>query len=136
MPFIGHSFADKLMRHQVDNPDPVAQVRRTMLVNFHARQGTARIQRKLLAVPDSVAQIIKKLMAKKPEDRYQTPGELAEALDATLDRLARGPEVKQSDATEYESVTPTAAQAPTIDEPLVQVPTLLKRRQAGRRKQP
>ncbi len=135
-PFMGGSFAEKLMQHQVDDPDAIAPVRHAMLVNYYSRNGTSRIPRKLLAVPEYVAAIIKKLMAKKPEDRYQTPGELAQALDAALDRLAKGPAVKPADATEYEPVTPAAAEAPTVESPLVEMPTMVKLRKAARVRQP
>ena len=122
IPFLGGSFAEKLIKHQMDEPDPIAVVRHAMLVNFHARRGTTKIPCKLLAVPDDVAAIVAKLMAKKPEDRFQTPDELAQALEQALDRLANAPQAKPSDATECETITPVAvAHEPTLVEPLVKV---------------
>ena len=44
-------------------------------------------------VPAAVAAMVRKLMAKKPEDRYQTPAELAAALAIFLSSGATAPEV-------------------------------------------
>ena len=54
---------EKLVRHQSQEPQPVEQ----------ARPG----------VPAAVGAVVRKLMAKRPEDRYQTPAEAAAALAAT-----------------------------------------------------
>jgi serine/threonine protein kinase len=59
-PFAEGSVAQKLLWHQNRNPKPVREVRPE--------------------VPVEVAVIIEKMMAKKPQDRYQTPEKLAEAL--------------------------------------------------------
>jgi serine/threonine protein kinase len=59
-PFGSGPLAVKLMRHQQAEP-PDLQERRP-------------------DVPDGLIPIVRKLLAKKPEDRYQTPGEVAEAL--------------------------------------------------------
>ncbi|HEY7313356.1 MAG TPA: bifunctional serine/threonine-protein kinase/formylglycine-generating enzyme family protein [Gemmataceae bacterium] len=50
----------KLLAHSCDKPDPVEQVRPD--------------------VPANVAAIVRKLMGRHPEDRYQTPAELVQAL--------------------------------------------------------
>ncbi|MFO0934985.1 MAG: protein kinase [Gemmataceae bacterium] len=55
-PFENQSVTQKLLAHQIREPDP--------LVN----------------VPDGLANICKKMMEKKPEDRYQSPLELIDAL--------------------------------------------------------
>jgi serine/threonine-protein kinase len=60
-PFPGGTLGSKLIRHQLDEPTPVEQLRPE--------------------VPPEVAGVVRKLMAKKPEDRYQTPAEVAEALE-------------------------------------------------------
>jgi serine/threonine-protein kinase len=59
-PFAGGTVAEKLVKHQMEEPVPVEQLRPE--------------------VPPGVAAVVRKLMAKKPEQRYQTPGELAEVL--------------------------------------------------------
>ena len=51
---------DKLLKHRWEEPPPVEQLRPD--------------------VPPAVAAVVRKLMAKKPDDRYQTPAELAAVL--------------------------------------------------------
>lgn len=59
-PFAEGSSIDKLMKHQFDPPPDLQELRPE--------------------VPSSVRRIVKKLMAKRPEDRYQSAQELADAL--------------------------------------------------------
>jgi len=63
-PFSGGTFTEKLFKHQLEEPRPVEQARPE--------------------VRPEVARIVRKLMAKKLEERYQTPGEAAAALGALL----------------------------------------------------
>ncbi len=53
---------EKLMRHQQSEPSPLTQVRRD--------------------VPAALPGVLAKMMAKRPEDRFQTPREVAESLTA------------------------------------------------------
>ena len=62
VPFPGGTLGLKLVRHQTDEPEPIEAIRPE--------------------VPASLAAIVQKLMAKRPEDRYQTPAEAAAALAA------------------------------------------------------
>jgi serine/threonine protein kinase len=63
--FPGGTLTEKLLRHQMDEPRPIARLRPD--------------------VPAELAAVIHKLLAKRAEDRFQTPGELA----ALLERLRR-----------------------------------------------
>ncbi len=58
-PFAGGEALQKLLKHRLDEPVPVEQLRPD--------------------VPPGVAAVVRKLMAKRPEDRYQTPVEAAAA---------------------------------------------------------
>ncbi len=69
VPFPGGSFFQKVNRHQFEEPEPVERLRPE--------------------VPAEVAAVVRKLMAKRPEERYQTPGELAAALAALFPALAQ-----------------------------------------------
>jgi len=62
VPFPGGSFMEKINRHHFEEPRRLEQLRP--------------------GVPSGVIDVVNKLMAKKPEDRFQTPGELALALEA------------------------------------------------------
>jgi serine/threonine-protein kinase len=59
-PFPGGSVVETLLRHQTDEPKPVEQWRPD--------------------IPFAVARVVRRLMAKDPAARYQTPGELAEIM--------------------------------------------------------
>jgi serine/threonine protein kinase len=61
VPFPGGNMIQKLRRHDSEEPVAIEQVRHE--------------------VAPEVASIVRKLMAKKPEKRYQTPAELAAALE-------------------------------------------------------
>jgi Leucine-rich repeat (LRR) protein len=70
VPFPEGGVLDKLFKHVSESPTPL---------------------RKLSPeVPVEVAAVVDKLMAKRPEDRYQTPAELAQALAAIGQALADG----------------------------------------------
>jgi serine/threonine-protein kinase len=60
-PFPGGTLAEKLLKHQAEEPRPVEQLRP--------------------GVPAAVGVVVRRLMAKRPEQRYQTPAELAGALE-------------------------------------------------------
>ncbi len=62
VPFPGPASLEKLAKHRWEEPAPVETVRP--------------------GVPANVAAIVRKLMAKKPEDRYQTPAEVSALLSA------------------------------------------------------
>jgi eukaryotic-like serine/threonine-protein kinase len=59
-PFEEGSVAEKLIWHQVRQPKPIRELRPD--------------------VPEGLAEILRKMIAKEPSARYQTPAELAEAL--------------------------------------------------------
>lgn len=60
VPFPGGSAAEKIHKHQAEWPVPAEELRPE--------------------VPAGVAALLRKLLAKRPEQRYQTPGEVAAAL--------------------------------------------------------
>ncbi|GIW79392.1 MAG: hypothetical protein KatS3mg105_1199 [Gemmatales bacterium] len=66
-PFTEGSVVEKLLMHQLDEPEPVTKLRPE--------------------VPEAVAAIIHKLMSKRPEDRFQEPRHLVDALAAVADTL-------------------------------------------------
>ncbi|OAI49767.1 hypothetical protein AYO44_06100 [Planctomycetaceae bacterium SCGC AG-212-F19] len=71
LPFPGGEALEKLYRHRYEQPTPIEQLRPE--------------------VPPAVLAVVAKLMAKQPEDRYQTPAELAGALAGLLKSGAATP---------------------------------------------
>jgi WD40 repeat protein/tRNA A-37 threonylcarbamoyl transferase component Bud32 len=59
-PFPGGTFVQKLRRHEREEPEPIERLRPDL--------------------PPGLAVVLRELMAKRPEDRYQTPVEAADAL--------------------------------------------------------
>ncbi|MBY0525237.1 MAG: protein kinase [Gemmataceae bacterium] len=68
VPFPEGSFTEKLLKHNMDQPAPLEKMRPE--------------------VPADVIGIVAKLLAKRADDRYQTPAELAEALAPFSEKLA------------------------------------------------
>jgi eukaryotic-like serine/threonine-protein kinase len=64
VPFPAESSLEKLMKHALEEPVPV--------------------EKRRPEVPPAVAAVVRRMLAKSPEDRYQSPGELAEALTRLL----------------------------------------------------
>src|SRR5262249_47431953 len=60
-PFAGTTWTQKLLQHQLEVPPPVERLRPD--------------------VPAAVAAVVRRLMAKHPKDRYQTPAEVVTALE-------------------------------------------------------
>jgi serine/threonine-protein kinase len=82
-PFPHGNLTDKLLAHQFDDPVPVDRARREAY-----RLGKAAPENDYdRRVPLAVAAILNKLLAKNPEDRYQTPIELAGAFEAIAAQL-------------------------------------------------
>jgi serine/threonine-protein kinase len=59
-PFPGGTALEKLIRHSADPAEPLSRLRPEL--------------------PQAVVAVVERLMAKRPDDRFQTPAELAEAL--------------------------------------------------------
>ena len=68
-PFTGGTLMEKLLRHQSDSPRPLSEFRSD--------------------VPETVAAVIARLMAKRPADRYATPAEFLVELAAAQKPGAR-----------------------------------------------
>jgi serine/threonine protein kinase/tetratricopeptide (TPR) repeat protein len=60
IPFPGETLTEKLIKHQLDEPRPLESLRTN--------------------VPPPVLAVVRKMMAKKAEDRYQTPTDVVRAL--------------------------------------------------------
>jgi eukaryotic-like serine/threonine-protein kinase len=97
-PFPGGSLAEKLLKHQQAEPDPV--------------EGLCP------DVPPALAAVVRRMMAKRPQDRYQIPRAAAEALapfagpGAPPAAPARGGSARQEEDTATSPGTPTPGPPP------------------------
>ncbi|HMP04516.1 MAG TPA: serine/threonine-protein kinase, partial [Gemmatales bacterium] len=85
-PFQGGSAMLKIFKHQTEQPTPPLQDRRP-------------------EIPPALVEIVAKMMAKNPEDRYRTPAAVAAALTsfATTDVTTSAPALRDSDLDKPDS---------------------------------
>ncbi len=119
-PFPGRNPLEKLLRHRNDPP---------------------RLDEKRPELPPAVVAVVHRLMAKRPEDRYQTPAEAAAALAAAA--VARGNRPYDGSPTPIGELLPEAppVSAETVEATstwsvLVKTPAAEKVRPAQRRPPP
>jgi serine/threonine protein kinase len=67
-PFAGGTLAQKVRRHLLDEPQPIEPLRQDL--------------------PPELPAVLRKVMAKRPGDRFQTPAEVADALAALVSTAA------------------------------------------------
>jgi len=103
IPFPGDDPREKVLKHQMDEPPAVEQLRPE--------------------VPAGVSAIIRKLLAKKPDDRYQTPAELAAAL-VPFSKPASAWEIRAPAPVAAAAARPVESSVPVagIAQPLADVP--------------
>jgi serine/threonine protein kinase len=73
-PFAGGTLAQKVAKHLQAEPPPIDKFRSD--------------------VPPALSQMLRRMLAKRPEDRYQTPGELAAMLVELVPKGAESPNVQ------------------------------------------
>jgi eukaryotic-like serine/threonine-protein kinase len=78
VPFPGGALTEKLIRQRKEEPTAVDMARREQLRQY----GHFNNLDTAGEVPGPIADIVRKLMAKAPADRFQTPAELVEALES------------------------------------------------------
>src|SRR5207302_1538169 len=86
IPFTGETVTEKLIKHQLEEPEPVQRLRPD--------------------VPPGVVDVLHRMMAKRPEDRYQIPAQVAAALVSFV------PAVSASQPEQIQAASPLAAQLP------------------------
>jgi serine/threonine-protein kinase len=123
-PFPGGAAVDKLLKHCSDEPTPVVEVRRARLMGLRQAAGLPPPTAAEAAVPPEVLAVLERLMAKEPEERYQTPAELAGVLAALLpaDAAIPAPEPEPSEeggaaasSDEVAVATATSGLSPVAD---------------------
>lgn len=115
VPFPGGAAMEKLSKHAFHEPTPVDQLRKD--------------------VPAGVAAVVRKLMAKKPDERFQTPAELAVALANGARVPAAASQTMPSRITRRLASAAALAKAPVgADETIAAGATPLEGNPAGRRR--
>ncbi|MCS6850683.1 MAG: protein kinase [Gemmataceae bacterium] len=94
VPFPGGTGMEKLFRHQTDEPTPIENLRPE--------------------IPPALGGILRRMMAKQPEQRYQTPAEVAEAL-TSLAAEPVGPPVNSDSPTTQTHLNQLAIVPPADD---------------------
>lgn len=89
-PFPNGTDTEKLRQHQFEEPASVGRVRRERLLAWHETEDRPSADEAMMHVPQRVEEVLRKLMAKQPADRHQTPIDLANDLQAVLQQLADG----------------------------------------------
>lgn len=92
VPHPGGTMTDKLLRHQLQEPTPLERLRPE--------------------VPPGVAAVIRKLLAKQPAERYQTPAELAADLNAGPASAMVHPSRQRTPLTPLPGLRPEALRTP------------------------
>jgi eukaryotic-like serine/threonine-protein kinase len=111
-PFPNGTLTEKLIQHQMDEPEPVANVRRERLLIWQGEAGSECVTDEMLRVPAPVERIVRRLMQKDPDDRYQTPIELANQLQTIVTQLVNGTLAEdEGNATVEMPVLPPAVEA-------------------------
>src|SRR5262249_41234739 len=95
VPFPGDSQMDKLLKHCTEKPVPVKKVRQARLAELR-RAGKKRDDD---AIPREVRAVVRKLMAKHPENRFQTAAQVAAILTALMPTGIRIPFPQPDGAT-------------------------------------
>jgi serine/threonine-protein kinase len=99
--FPGGTGMEKLLKHQMEEPPPVVKLRKD--------------------TPQGVQKILKKLLAKKPQDRFQTPAELAAALEPFCRRVKP---VGRIFSRKPKTAVPGMAQSATVESEAVAADTV------------
>ncbi len=79
-PFADGTVLDKIIRHQTDKPPRVQEVRRPLLAGIDLTEADEAFFR----VPAAVQDILDKMLAKNPDDRFETPVRLPKTWQTCL----------------------------------------------------
>jgi serine/threonine-protein kinase len=95
VPFPGTGLAEIIVQHQLDEPEPVEKLRPD--------------------VPPGVPAVVRKMMAKRPQDRYQTPAEVAAVLASFCPLAAFDPTPSDPAGGHPALGTPSPPRFPSMD---------------------
>jgi serine/threonine protein kinase len=128
-PFPTGTMMEKLLQHQNDEAEPVGQARFQRMLAWKGTRATGNIPKEMLRVPAPVDEVVRRLLSKQPEDRYQTPVELANELQAILNQMAAGRLPKDKPAPRARAVSSepvTAVRAAQAAAPTAMMPPMVQ----------
>jgi eukaryotic-like serine/threonine-protein kinase len=86
IPFPRGGVTERLLQHATATAEPMAEIRRQRLIDDAGRSGREPTEEQI-GVPAEVEALVRRLMAKHPDDRYATPMDAARAIGAVLARI-------------------------------------------------
>jgi eukaryotic-like serine/threonine-protein kinase len=86
IPFPRGGVTERLMQHATEYAEPMAAIRCQRLLD-DARRSGRQLADEELTVPAEVEALVRRLMAKHPDDRYATAADAARAIGAVLERI-------------------------------------------------
>jgi serine/threonine protein kinase len=86
IPFPRGNVTERLLQHATAHAEPTAEIRRQRMADDARRSGREPTEEQL-GVPAEVETLVRRLMAKHPDDRFATPIEAAQAIGAVLARI-------------------------------------------------
>lgn len=107
-PFPTGTVTEKLLQHQMDAPAPIAKIRADRLFAWK------KVTESTMGVPAEVERVVHKLLAKRPDHRYQTPIELANELRDILKMMPYIPQSASVSSLDAGSETMELASIPVL----------------------
>jgi serine/threonine protein kinase len=117
-PFPNGTMTEKLLQHQFNEPDSAEPVRRERLQEWAKPHESVEAFKKNVHVPVLVDGVLQRLLAKSPDDRYQTPIELADELASIVRKMADGTLEREEELAK--AATPMADPPPSPARPSAQ----------------
>ncbi len=80
VPFLRATFMERVLAHKLEAPTPVEQARRARW-QADRDKGESKLAESELRISPELEAVLAKMMAKKPEDRFQSPRDIVRALE-------------------------------------------------------
>jgi eukaryotic-like serine/threonine-protein kinase len=118
IPFPRGGVTERLLQHATAYAEPMAAIRCQRLLDEARRSGRQPTEEEL-AVPAEVEALVRRLMAKHPDDRFATSADAARAIGAVLARID-DEALSRTPAPDVTLPTPLPAPLPTLWQAIVE----------------
>jgi eukaryotic-like serine/threonine-protein kinase len=119
IPFPRGGVTERLLQHATAYAEPMAAIRCQRLKD-DARRSGRKLDEEELAVPAEVEALVRRLMAKHPDDRYATSADAARAIAAVLARIDDDEALSRTPAPDVTLTTPLLTGLPPIWQAIVE----------------